>query len=225
MADSSRASRKSAIRDALTAHDREAVSTWARQERSPLRVLVTVLFDPEPLIQWRTIEAIGISAPILALRDMEKVRRQIRQLLWLMNDESGGICWMAPEAIGEIVHAIPELAEEYLPLMPSFFREEPFEFGSRWAVARTGQEHKSLYTDATPALRSSLIDHPTEIRAASALALQSLDELTEEDLSALDNSNGDAVPLYDTSRGEMVNFSLPELATRLRRGPFFNADS
>jgi hypothetical protein len=39
----------------------------------------------------------------LADKDMESARVIMRRLMWSLNDESGGIGWGAPEAMGEIV--------------------------------------------------------------------------------------------------------------------------
>ena len=61
------------------------------------------LLDPDELIRWRTVEALGKVAVMLGERDLETVRELVRKLLWLMNDESGGLCRLSPELIGEIL--------------------------------------------------------------------------------------------------------------------------
>ena len=49
----------------------------------------------------------------LAEQDMESARVVMRRLMWNLNDESGGIGWGSPEAMGEIMARHSGLAEEY----------------------------------------------------------------------------------------------------------------
>lgn len=60
----------------------------------------------------------------------------VRSLFWSMNDESGNLCRMAPEALGEILRARPEFRAPFAPLLPQYLVEEPFETGALWALCR-----------------------------------------------------------------------------------------
>ena len=82
------------------------------RKRSTLRYLNRLLYDPVALIRWRAIEGMGVVADRLAGEDPEAVRIILRNLLWSINDESGGIGWSAPECIGEIIYRRPELFPE-----------------------------------------------------------------------------------------------------------------
>ena len=93
---------KTAVREILADRDFNAVAAWADSVRSPQRVLFSLALDADELIAWRAIEAIGKMAAIQAESDLEKIRDSVRRLLWLMNDESGGLGWRSPEMIGEI---------------------------------------------------------------------------------------------------------------------------
>jgi hypothetical protein len=51
---------------------------------------------------------------------MESARVIIRRLIWNLNDESGGIGWGSPEAMGEIMAGHDRLAEEYHNILISY---------------------------------------------------------------------------------------------------------
>jgi len=89
--------RKSKVKELLRERDYDNLQKWAKNMRNPQRTLLSLAYDTDELIRWRAIEAIGKVAQIQAESDIEKVRDLIRRLLWLMNDESGGLGWHSPE--------------------------------------------------------------------------------------------------------------------------------
>lgn len=204
--------RKEHLRGLLAARDLDNLQDWIAAERNPMRPLSSLLFDQDPLVRWRAIEVLGLAAAFEWSRDGERVRRQIRRLFWLMNDESGGICWNAPEAIAEILYNVPALIEEYGLQLPSFFVEEPFERGSRWAVARLSAKEPSAFVFASPALVASLNDADAVVRGMSLLALQGLRAQTG--LHGAESLTGDShdVTIYDFETGELITTSVGELA-------------
>ena len=103
MARTSNLEKKKVIREYLVNRDFENIKKWSKEDRTPLRTFSSLLFEPDPLVAWRALEALGIVSAVVARNNLENVKRQLRSLLWLMNDESGGICWNAPEAIGEVI--------------------------------------------------------------------------------------------------------------------------
>ncbi|MBN1652548.1 MAG: hypothetical protein JXA30_02110 [Deltaproteobacteria bacterium] len=203
--------RKESIRELLSARDEIAIKRWARQDRNPFRPLASLLFDPSALMRWRAIEALGWVAPIEFAKDPERVRRFIRRILWLMNDESGGVCWNGPEAIAEVIHAIPPLIEEYARLLPSFFAEEPFELGSRWAVARVAQVEKQPFLSSVGLLFASLADPDAGIRAFSLVALKALGQTLSSEKTAELKADASLVSFYDFESGRLVTKSIGEL--------------
>ena len=122
--------RKKVIRKVLSNRDFKEIREWTVSERNPLRTLLSFTYDSDELMRRRAVEAIGLVADHRARKNLEKVRDFIRRLLWLMNDESGGLARLAPEMIGEILVNVPSLIDEYGPLLFSFLQEEPFERGS-----------------------------------------------------------------------------------------------
>ncbi|UCD17733.1 MAG: hypothetical protein JSV44_02190, partial [Candidatus Zixiibacteriota bacterium] len=136
--------------------DFDMLSRWAILVRNPLGILLSLTYGDDELRRWRAIEAIGKVAGWLTIRGIEKVRDFIRRLLWLMNDESGGLGWFCPEIIGEILVNVPALAREYAGLLPAYFHQEPFEKGTHQAVYRVAQVCPLPFVKSIPKLADSL---------------------------------------------------------------------
>jgi hypothetical protein len=210
--------RKSILLELLKDRDLDGIVTLASGKSYVRRIITSFLFHPEPLIQWRTVEAIGQLAVDQARRDLEKVRRQIRNMLWLMNDESGGLCRMAPETIGEILHQVPILIPEYAAQLPSFFVEEPFEAGSRWAVYRAALKKPELFSACREDLVQSLSDRDPLIRGYSLLALCTVDADTGLARAGELSSDSGNVRIYDFESGGMLRMTVGDLARNQSEG-------
>jgi len=85
---------------------------------------ISFLYSTDEQIKWRAVTVIGASVAKLADKDMEGARTVVRRLMWNLNDESGGIGWGSPEAMGEILARHQGLAEEYVHMLASYTREE-----------------------------------------------------------------------------------------------------
>ena len=60
---------------------------------------------------------------ILGSMDTDRARILIRRAVWMLTEESGGLPWGAPEAIGEIIAANRQLAIEFSKLLISYVDE------------------------------------------------------------------------------------------------------
>jgi HEAT repeat protein len=87
----------------------------------------------------------------LADHDMEAARVVMRRLMWSLNDESGGIGWGVPEAMGEILSCHDGLAEEYAHILIAYMREDgsylelpQLQRGLMWGVARLARVKPGL---------------------------------------------------------------------------------
>ena len=200
--------RKSELRSLLAKRDLSAIREWATAERHPMRPLSSLLFDSDELLRWRAIEALGLTSGLEWQKDNERIRRQIRRLYWLMNDESGGICWNAPEAIAEILFNVPQLISEYGIQIPSYFIEEPFERGSRWAIVRLAPRDPSRFTFAIPALAQSLKDEDGVIRGLSLMALRLLGDGSAEKSASGLISDEHPLTVYDFDSGQFMTTSV-----------------
>ncbi|MCP4719355.1 MAG: hypothetical protein GY860_07845 [Desulfobacteraceae bacterium] len=74
----------------------------------------------DELIKFRSITAMGELGLRLATKQMEKARILMRRIMWNLNDESGGIGWGSPEAMGQILCKSPELAMEFKSILFSY---------------------------------------------------------------------------------------------------------
>ena len=108
-----------------------------------VNALLPFLYSQDEIIKWRAVTLIGIFMAYLAEEDMEAARNVMRRFMWNLNDESGGIGWGSPEAMGEILARHEELAGEYAAILLSYadkdgnYLELPMlQRGLLWGIAR-----------------------------------------------------------------------------------------
>ena len=138
--------------------------------RFPPRKAVNPLFSffchPDEQVRWRAVTAMGAVVAGLARDDMESARIVMRRLMWHLNDESGGIGWGAPEAMGEIMARHEGLAEEYASILASFINpkanfieHEILQRGVLWGLGRLAYDRPKLLADSAefllPFMRSN----------------------------------------------------------------------
>jgi len=203
--------RKSEVRELLRGRDFHGITGWAENGQGALRTLRMILYDMEPIVFWRAIEVIGKVARIIAATDTERVRKHIRGLLWLMNDESGGLCRRAPEAITEILVHVPDLIPEYAHLLTSYLWEEPFERGIRFGVYRLATmrpETRQLFEACIGDLVKSLEHDSESIRGYSLLALKPLRQELGQSGMALPDIMPATIPVYNFETGELRQITI-----------------
>jgi hypothetical protein len=196
--------RKAALRRLLESRDHSALLAWGREEPHTQRTVFSALYDPDELLRWRAIEALGLLAGQASHRDTERVREWLRRLLWSMNDESGGLMWNGAEAVGEILINVEVLIPEFATILHSFHEEEPFEAGTYMALARLAGLSPSHVTQFAPFLGQGLTDPDPRIRAHAARFLRLVDA-PRADHPAWDTVLTDDTPLtvYDHDTGAL----------------------
>jgi len=156
-----------------------------------------VLCSSDEQMKWRAVTAMGAVVANLADEDIESARVIVRRLMWQLNDESGGIGWGAPEAIGEILACHEGLAREYANILTSYIKEdgnfleyEPLQRGAMWGVARLAQVRPNLVQDTKSYLIQRLESGDATVKGLAALTLGLLGageaRLQLEDLSGDD---------------------------------------
>ncbi len=171
---------KNRLKSLLTIHDRNALYALL-QELSPKELIsptISLFLDPYPRVRWRAITFIGELTYRLALEDMEKARMVMRRLMWQLNDESGGIGWGCPEAMGEIMARNPYLAKEFSSILVSYIMEEenfldypPLFNGALWGLARLSQTDSRHIKRAIPTLIALTTKKETTPKLLALLAL------------------------------------------------------
>ncbi|MFW6005341.1 MAG: DVU0298 family protein, partial [Desulfonatronovibrionaceae bacterium] len=125
------------------------------------------LLNPQELVRWRSISAMGRTVSRLAAQDMEQGRIVMRRLMWSLNDESGGIGWGAPESMAEIMAVNQDLALEFKSILFSYLveREEgadnfleylPLRRGAFWGLARLAQARPDIAGSGRDKARQAL---------------------------------------------------------------------
>jgi len=157
----------------------EALARWpARQVVNPL---FSFLLSSNELTKWRAVTAMGVVVSHLADTNMESARVIMRRLIWSLNDESGGIGWGAPEAMGEIIACHEGLANEYADVLISYIWEQGnyleydmLQRGAVWGIGRAAQARPRLMHDAIPHLIPFLRSSDAFLRGLAAWAMGSL---------------------------------------------------
>ena len=126
----------------------------------PLRQVVNPLFSffytHDALLKWRAITAMGHAVNEMVLRNQKEAARVVmRRLIWNLNDESGGIGWGSPEAMGEIMARNKSMADEYHRILLSYMmphgnyvEHEMLQRGVLWGVGRLAHVEPSLIRPA-----------------------------------------------------------------------------
>lgn len=144
------------VLESLAAHDWE--SRWQEFAGLNPQKLVGPLFSAlcslNPSVKWHAVSWFGFLVPLIRRRHTESARIIMRRFLWSLNDESGGIGWGAPEAMGDIMACDHPLASEYHCLLLSFIEDRqgpdnylehlPLREGAYWGIARLAQSRPEL---------------------------------------------------------------------------------
>jgi len=159
--------------------DQALVTICRLPARQAVNPLFSFLYYTDAQIRWRAITAMGVVVAQMADADPEAARIVMRRLMWNLNDESGGMGWGSPEAMGEIMARSPLLADEYAHILLSYLREdmnylehEALQQGLLWGVARLAGARPAFVRPAAADLRPHL-DSPDAVKrrlAAAALA-------------------------------------------------------
>jgi hypothetical protein len=214
---SRRVQKKIDARRILLSGDQDQFTAWVKSERNALEVLTALLFEEDAFFRFRAIEHIGIAARILWAGYPERIRRQVRRFLWMMNDESGALCWHAPEAIGEIMVNVPVLADEYGNMLISFYNEEPFEAGVRSALTRLVEKGlmNGQLRERMESIKNNIIESlesgDAAIRGSSLILLKSIGiEIPQRFLQRLKSDDG-KIYVYDFESGSLSAPMIKEL--------------
>ncbi|GAB4504670.1 MAG: hypothetical protein Fur0043_16640 [Anaerolineales bacterium] len=150
------------LRRWLLVNEGNAILQLASHRKHVLSQLTALSYDSDSTVSQRAIQAAGLAARIIAERDPEFVRNTLLRLFWLVNEESGGIGWCAPELIGEILHHCPQF-EQFFPMLISLLDLEEedaprFRSGTLWAIGRVAQVAKEAMLPALPRVQAYLLD-------------------------------------------------------------------
>jgi methylated-DNA-[protein]-cysteine S-methyltransferase len=211
---------KTGLRQRLQDGDFAGIAAEAGRRRRVLPALVSLTFDADQQIAWRAIEALGLAANRVADDDPEFVREQLRRLYWLISEESGGICWRAPEAMAEILRHRADLFSDWVPIvlfLIVYLEKEDlvhFRAGALWATGRLADAAGEHTSELLPAIQLALGDPDPQVRGTAVWCLLRLGKTAC--LADGPNLEGDpgAVVLYEERA--LVRTTVGQLARRAR---------
>jgi hypothetical protein len=189
--------------------------------RRVINPLFSFLCSTDPQVKWRAVKAIGEVVKNIAEEDMESARVIMRRMMWNLNDESGGIGWGQPEAMGEVMAQHQGLAAEYVMILESYIREdgnflehEPLQRGVLWGLGRLAQERPELIKNVTPHLRPFLSSADGVLRGLAAWTMGLLGGSQGDPALAALESDETEVTLY--LNGTERNYRISELVRKTR---------
>jgi hypothetical protein len=212
---------KKEIRKLLLQQDLE--SGLAQIGRIPARKVINPLFSflcsLDELLKWRAVTAMGEVVDRLADTEMESARVIMRRYIWQLNDESGGIGWGCPEAMGEIMARNENIAEEFWCILISYIRpdgnfleHEVLQRGVLWGVGRLAHARPQLLKTSVDYLHPYMQTDDPHLRGLAAWAAGALRNMhTEVILNQLKN---DRAKLSIFLEGHLMRCSVAELAEK-----------
>lgn len=151
----------------------------------PLQVinpLFGMFCNADPKIRWAAVRVAAAVVATLADRDMEGARNIVRRMMWNLNDESGGIGWGLPEAMGETLARHEILAREYARILISYSMEkanylehEGLQRGLLWGIGRVARVRPLLVKEGVPHFMKYLDSTDASVRGHSAWVMGLLD--------------------------------------------------
>lgn len=212
---------KRIVRDLLAAAD--VNDALDRLLTLPLQKIVNPLFgfllDRDELIRWRAVSAMGQTVSAMANIGMESARVIMRRMMWQLNDESGGIGWGIPEAMGEIMAHHEKLAAEYASILMSyasvrqnFLEHDVLQRGLLWGIGRLAGARPETLTgvdaDIIPFLDSKDIVH----RGLAAWTLGNLKSAGAAGLLTRLADDSAALTIYDHENFLLTQTTVGALA-------------
>lgn len=167
---------KRILRERLAAGDLDAVADAAEITHQVIGALITLTYDADPEIAWRAVDAAGRAADRIATDQPDPVRTYLRRLFWLITEESGGICWFAPQTMAEIARtraAFGDFVPVTMNLLNQMAAEDLAHFrpGILWAIGRLGPLAAEYVDDVLPAMEAALGHPDAQVRGLAAWAL------------------------------------------------------
>jgi hypothetical protein len=181
----------------------------ARQVVNPL---FSFFYNSDELVKWHAVTAMGLVVSNLADHEIESARVVMRRLIWSLNDESGGIGWGSPEAMGEIMARHEGLAKEYHKILLSFIipdanyiEHEILQRGVLWGIGRLAHARPHLVKDFTHLLRPYMESPDPALRGLAAWTSGLFDcETTSRLLKSLESDQATFTFYFDGTLEELT---------------------
>jgi hypothetical protein len=187
--------------------------------RKAINPLFSFLCSPNELLKWRAVMAMGEVVDRLAEVDMESARVIMRRYMWQLNDESGGIGWGCPEAMGESMARNENLAREYGCILISYIRpdanfleHEALQRGTLWGIGRLAHAKPQLLKGSVHHLHPYMRADDPYLRGLAAWASGALRSKKTEVL--LNDLKEDGAKLSVFLDGQLITVSVGDLVKK-----------
>lgn len=151
--------------------------------RQLVNPLFSFLFHADEIVRWHAVSAMGVVTAGLADKNMESARVIMRRLIWSLNDESGGIGWGSPEAMGDIMARSDLMAQEFSKILISyvlphgnFLEHGVLQRGLLWGLHRLSEANPVLTCGAAPFVRSFLTSRDPLHRGLAACFAETVND-------------------------------------------------
>jgi len=189
--------------------------------RLPARKIANPLFSflcsLDEKIKWRTVSAMGAVVSNLAMTDMDSARVIMRRFIWQLNDESGGIGWGCPEAMGDTMARSKQLADEYSRILISYIRpdgnfleHEILQRGALWGVGRLAHKRPDLLAGCAHLLMPYMQSADAALRGLAVWAAGPLADKTI--ISSLNRLSSDQARFTLYREGQLRRCSVGHVA-------------
>jgi len=193
--------------------------------RQSVNFLLSFFYHSEEVIRWRAIAAFGRVVAELADDNRESARVVMRRLMWNLNDESGGIGWGSPEAMGEVMARHAGLAGEFSRILRSYVRpdenfleHEMLQRGVLWGIGRLAQIRPEALPETDCYLRPFLKSQDACHRGFAAWALGNLHSRdAAADLENLKDDSSEILFFHDLALSTVSVGSLAQIALLIIR--------
>lgn len=175
----------------LDERDRSIIQVLYAHPAASLSPLSGFLLSTEPVIKWAAVTLIGRLVSHHANSDMEWGRTAMRRFMWYLNDESGGIGWGIPEAMGEILRNHHGLALEFGKILWSYIdsggnhlENEELVEGALWGIARVATKWPDVYSQSSwkTVLEYLRVQRPAS-RLAAGIVLKCFEKMGQQKVS------------------------------------------
>ena len=192
-------------------------------ERRVVNPLFSFLYHGSEILKWRAVTAMGMVVDHLAGHHPESARIIMRRFMWSLNDESGGIGWGSPEAMGEIMARNELMAKEYCRILISYINEdgnflehEMLQRGVLWGFGRVAHARPHLVKDGAVYLNPFMTSPDALKRGLAAWAAGPLKESVNRPF--LEGLLGDDAKVEMYLEGQMRKFWVEQLAKEALKG-------
>jgi hypothetical protein len=187
--------------------------------KKAINPLFSFLCSLDELLKWRAVTAMGEIVARLAEADMESARVIMRRYMWQLNDESGGIGWGCPEAMGEIMARNDNLAQEFWCIQISYIRPDGnflehkiLQRGALWGVGRLAHARPQLLKTSVDYLHPYMQSDDPYLRGLAAWAAGAL--RTKKTEVILNQLKDDSAKLDVYLDGHINGLSVGEISKK-----------